>query len=176
MSNVGETQANDEDMKRGSFRAASRQNKRKKTRPSKSEPLVPIGTSIQQKFRLIEVIGAGGYGQILKAYWKDEKIHVAVKIMPKRIEPQRMILEQRILYAVQNKPNFPYLFASGSVGDQYMFLVMELLGKSLSDLRKKCEGKRFEPPTAIRVSLQVLEALRIFHEIGYVHRWVIVYN
>lgn len=82
-----------------------------------------------------------------------------------------MILEQQILHDLQNKKNFPYLFASGNIDESYMFICMELLGKSLSDLRKKSDMRRFSPPTAIRVGMQGLEALMTLHDIGYIHRF-----
>lgn len=59
----------------GSYRRRS-----KRGRPSKHEPMVPYGTTLHKKYRLTEIIGAGGYGQIFKAFWNEKKIHVAVKV------------------------------------------------------------------------------------------------
>uniref|UniRef100_W6NGA1 Serine threonine protein kinase-related domain containing protein n=1 Tax=Haemonchus contortus TaxID=6289 RepID=W6NGA1_HAECO len=78
-------------------------------RPSKTVPMIPFGTLIQGKYELQKVLGAGGYGQIFKAFDSNKNLHVAVKIMQKRHEPQRMILEQQILYALKGKPEFPQL-------------------------------------------------------------------
>uniref|UniRef100_A0A0K0DE73 non-specific serine/threonine protein kinase n=1 Tax=Angiostrongylus cantonensis TaxID=6313 RepID=A0A0K0DE73_ANGCA len=89
--------------------------------------------------------------------------------MQKRHEPQRMILEQQILYSLKGKPEFPKLLGSGTFED-YMFIVMELLGKSLSDLRKKNEGRRFDSITALRVGLMMTDSLKVLHDMGYIHR------
>ncbi|PIO69586.1 hypothetical protein TELCIR_08581, partial [Teladorsagia circumcincta] len=138
-------------------------------RPSKSIPMLPFGTLIQGKYELQQVLGAGGYGQIFKAYDSNKNLHVAIKIMQKKHEPQRMILEQQILFALKGHPEFPQLYGSGSF-DDYMFIVMELLGKSLSELRKKNEGKKFDAITALRVGLLMTETLRVLHDMGYLHR------
>ncbi|VDO44610.1 unnamed protein product [Haemonchus placei] len=37
-------------------------------RPSKTVPMIPFGTLIQGKYELQKVLGAGGYGQIFKAF------------------------------------------------------------------------------------------------------------
>lgn len=47
---------------------------------------------------------------------------------------------------------------------------MELLGKSLSDLRKHQQGWKFEPNTVIAVGIQALEAVKNLHQAGFVHR------
>ncbi|KAK6018535.1 hypothetical protein OSTOST_15874, partial [Ostertagia ostertagi] len=138
-------------------------------RPSKSIPMLPFGTVIQGKYELQQVLGAGGYGQIFKAYDSNKNLHVAIKIMQKKHEPQRMILEQQILFALKGKPEFPQLYGSGSF-DDYMFIVMELLGKSLSELRKKNEGKKFDAITALRVGLLMTDTLKVLHDMGYLHR------
>ncbi|RCN43843.1 hypothetical protein ANCCAN_10171 [Ancylostoma caninum] len=125
----------------------------------------------QGKYELQSVLGAGGYGQIFKAFDPNKNLHVAVKIMQKRHEPQRMILEQQILYQLKGRPEFPQLYGSGTFED-YMFIVMELLGKSLSEMRKKNEGKRFDAVTALRVGLMITDSLKVLHEMGFLHRYV----
>ncbi|KJH50100.1 hypothetical protein DICVIV_03737 [Dictyocaulus viviparus] len=57
-----------------------------------------------------------------------------------------------------------------------MFIVMELLGKSLSELRKKNEGKRFDSITALRVGYMMTDSLKILHDMGYLHRQVEIQN
>nr|CDJ84024.1 Serine threonine protein kinase-related domain containing protein [Haemonchus contortus] len=47
---------------------------------------------------------------------------------------------------------------------------MELLGKSLSELRKRSEGKRFDATTALRVGLSMTDTLKVLHDMGYLHR------
>uniref|UniRef100_A0A1I7XUX0 non-specific serine/threonine protein kinase n=1 Tax=Heterorhabditis bacteriophora TaxID=37862 RepID=A0A1I7XUX0_HETBA len=100
---------------------------------------------------------------------KNRDLYVAVKVMMRKYEPQRMVLEQQILFTLKGKPSFPQLLGSGNY-DVFMFIVMELLGKSLSELRKKNTNKKFDPHTAIRVGMQITNSLKILHELGYIHR------
>ncbi|VDL75179.1 unnamed protein product [Nippostrongylus brasiliensis] len=132
--------------------------------PEPPQRVTPAG-----KYELKQVLGAGGYGQIFKAFDSNKNLYVAVKIMQKRSESQRMILEQHILFTLKGKPEFPQLYGSGSFED-YMYIVMELLGKSLSELRKKNDGKKFDAVTALRVGLLMTDSLRILHEMGFLHR------
>ncbi|PIO53111.1 hypothetical protein TELCIR_25569, partial [Teladorsagia circumcincta] len=88
---------------------SARKTRHRSRRPSKSIPMLPFGTLIQGKYELQQVLGAGGYGQIFKAYDSNKNLHVAVKIMQKKHEPQRMILEQQILFALKGHPEFPQL-------------------------------------------------------------------
>ena len=51
---------------------------------------------------------------------------------------------------------------------------MDLLGPSLSQLRKLRKNARFSSGTVLRIVLQVLNALKSLHDLGYIHRWVVV--
>lgn len=50
------------------------------------------------------------------------------------------------------------------------YLIMQLLGPSIMELKKKTAADRFSISTAIRVADQMTCALQCLHEIGYVHR------
>jgi serine/threonine protein kinase len=47
---------------------------------------------------------------------------------------------------------------------------MALVGKSLDKLIEAAPGRKFSPGTAIGISIQLLNALRAMHTIGYLHR------
>ena len=53
---------------------------------------------------------------------------------------------------------------------QLRFMVMELLGESISSFEKRQPGGRFSPADAVRMLLEMLECLKEFHELGFVHR------
>ena len=50
------------------------------------------------------------------------------------------------------------------------FLVMSLVGKSLEDLRRQVLCKNFSKSTAMKTSLQALEAISDLHSVGFLHR------
>jgi len=47
---------------------------------------------------------------------------------------------------------------------------MALVGKSLDKLIAERPSRRFSPGTAIGISIQMVNALRALHQIGYLHR------
>jgi serine/threonine protein kinase len=47
---------------------------------------------------------------------------------------------------------------------------MALVGKSLDKLIEQAPNRRFSPGTAIGLSIQMVNALRALHQIGYLHR------
>ncbi len=54
--------------------------------------------------------------------------------------------------------------------DDFNFLVMELLGKSVSDLRRKKNDHLFSYSTTALLSHQMLDAIEAVHNHGYLHR------
>lgn len=54
--------------------------------------------------------------------------------------------------------------------ETYFFLVMELVGKSLADLKAARPEKVFSIPTGLGASLQCLEACEDLHKQGFIHR------
>ncbi|VDD96945.1 unnamed protein product, partial [Enterobius vermicularis] len=54
--------------------------------------------------------------------------------------------------------------------DRFNYLVMSLQGKNLADLRRESPKQSFSVSTAIRLGLQILNAIHEIHSIGFLHR------
>ena len=54
--------------------------------------------------------------------------------------------------------------------DDFNYLVMELFGKSISDLRRKRPDHTFSVATTSLLAHQMLDAIESVHEHGYLHR------
>lgn len=52
----------------------------------------------------------------------------------------------------------------------YRYMVMQLLGRSLSELRKSATKACLSASTTVRVGIQCLEAIETLHKIGFLHR------
>jgi tau tubulin kinase len=54
--------------------------------------------------------------------------------------------------------------------NDYNYMVMELLGENISELRRKQPGTKFSILTTCKLGMQMLRALEAVHELGYLHR------
>lgn len=53
----------------------------------------------------------------------------------------------------------------------YSFLIMTLLGKELSELRRKYPDRKMPVGATLKIGLQAIEAIYDLHSVGFVHRW-----
>ncbi|TKR59604.1 hypothetical protein L596_029251 [Steinernema carpocapsae] len=111
----------------------------------------------------------GAYGQIYTAVDQADNKTVAIKVEPTGPDSGRMVLEQRVLKALRGTGHAPTLIGSGTYTG-FQFLIMEMLGRNLTDLRKRQPKKRFTTTTTIRVALQSIQAVYNLHNIGFIHR------
>jgi non-specific serine/threonine protein kinase len=121
-------------------------------------PLVP-GSQLGP-YQILGLLGAGGMGQVYKAFDPRLGRDIAIKVAAERFS-ERFEGEVRVV-ATLNHPNICTLH---DVGPNY--LVMELVeGETL---REWC--RRAQPvERSLEIARQVLEALRAAHRAGIVHR------
>lgn len=70
---------------------------------------------------------------------------------------------------MQNCPQIVRYVDDGKLGP-HRYIIMQLAGRNLSDLRKSCPQYHFTLCTSIRVSLQCLDAIEALHNAGMLHR------
>jgi len=137
--------------------------------------LLPINYVLRQDFRVVRFIGRGGFAQIYEAHDTAWNNNVAIKIA--RIDGsndnRRMILEVRALLALTNTDHSPEVLACGQY-DGFIYIVMDLLGASLRELRQIRITQRalrsFSILTTVKIGLQMIDALEAVHRVGFLHR------
>ncbi|KAI1719020.1 protein kinase domain-containing protein [Ditylenchus destructor] len=132
-------------------------------------PLLNIGELIRNRYKVEAMIGGGGFGQIFIAQDKERNEKVAIKIQPKDSDTRRMVLEHGVLLKLMGKPHIPKIRCSGSIRN-CSYIAMDLLGRNLSELRRKQRARKFSAGTVYRIAPQIVTGLRHMHEIGYLHR------
>lgn len=124
------------------------------------------------KYRLLDVLGRGGMGAVLKAESTSLKRTVALKVMATDLLKSEVALarfEREIQYAATlNHPNIVRAIDADRVGNQY-FLVMEYVdGRDLKEIFK--ENGRLPIEFACECIRQTALALQHAHKRGLVHR------
>lgn len=120
---------------------------------------------ILDKYKIIKKVGEGSFAEVYKAKNLHTRKNVAIKI--ERLS-RCYNIEAEVLTALRGKEGFPFFYEKFE-HEGYNYTVMELLGDTLHDLRKKANGK-FSLSTVVAIGLQLLERLRNLHNAGFIHR------
>ena len=139
-----------------------------------SQPKGLIGSMLQGRYRLLEVIDQGGMGQILRAIQEPMGREVAIKIMkaPQEQDAEKRFFREAALTSKLQHPNTVRIYDYGKEGagteDELIFIAMELLrGRSL---REEIREGPVEPLRCVRIYKQVCGALGEAHQQGIIHR------
>ncbi len=131
-----------------------------------------VGTVLEGRYRLTELLGSGGVGWVYRAEHLRLDTHVAVKML-KAPYAQHELLRPRFereakALAALRHPNIVSITDYSLAADGHPYLVMEQLeGRTLAELI--AEGP-VEEGRARRIVSQMLDALIYAHGRGFAHR------
>lgn len=127
-----------------------------------------------REWKAKKLLNKGGFGVIWLVKNKNTMTLAALKAEdddPKNggsaIKIETEVLKK--IHRKQLKPHFTELFHSVARRD-YHYMIITRLGKDLRDLRLKNKDGRFSEATNVRVGIQCLYALKLLHDVGYIHR------
>jgi len=132
-------------------------------------PLCTEGMVIRGRWRISQQIGMGAFGEIYVAQNVSTREPVAIKVEPANDKKQALRAEVAIMRKLQGCP-YVCQFISCGRQNNINFLVMELLGDNLSDLRKKQARGAFSMATVCRLGCEMIDALQAVHGMGVMHR------
>ncbi len=138
----------------------------------RTQAFTPItGGTVIDNYRILNRIGAGGMGEVYLAEDTELNRRVALKFLPPHLcqdEDCRIRFKREAQAAA--KLNHPNIITIHEVGEYKFrpFMVMEhIVGKPLRDLLKKQE---VTVEKAIKMTLDLCEALNKAHQEGVIHR------
>ncbi len=141
--------------------------------PDVGDPL--IGRVLNDKFRIVEGLGAGGMGRVYKAVQAPLERLVAIKVLnPQYSEgkdpgfQKRFFLEAAVTARLRH-PNTVTIIDYGKTDDGVLYIAMEYLeGQTLSQLLTQ----RGPLPwmRVLNIGAQVARSLREAHKVGLIHR------
>src|SRR5262245_58541991 len=124
-------------------------------------------------YRIVEMIGTGGMGDVYKAVRDDDQYHaeVAIKIMRADVcnpaSAQRFRVERQILAALDHR-NIARLLDGGATSNGLPYVVMELVTGEPIDAY--CEARKLGTRARVQLFLQVCAAVAYAHQRLVVHR------
>ena len=123
------------------------------------------------RYRLLELLGRGGMGEVWRAYDTETTRIVAVKVLPEHLAgdeqfKQRFRREARIAAAL-SEPHIVPIHHFGEI-DGRLYVDMRLIEGR--DLQSLLAHGPLEPGAAVIIVEQVAAALKAAHKAGLVHR------
>ena len=132
---------------------------------SRSNRIVLTNNTRIGNYKIIDLLGQGGYGDV----YKVENI-INGKIFALKTEylnAQKKALEKEINFLKQlDSPYFPHIYAEGTDGNVF-YCVMDLFGKSIANCKKL---NKIDPPILMTMGIEMIKAIQAFHEAGFIHR------
>ncbi len=131
-----------------------------------------IGRTVHKRFAIVKSIGKGSYGSVYQCKNMESGSKYAVKIesLPHGRRPKLLGVELDVYKTLGNSsPVIPQIVASGHIRTNVSYLVMELMGPSLSSLRHSAPEERFTLESTLRLGLYMIKAINAIHKAGYVH-------
>ncbi|CAL1270806.1 unnamed protein product [Larinioides sclopetarius] len=136
------------------------------------ESMLQTGHVVKDKWQVVSKIGQGAFGEVYKCKDFTSNRQVALKLVSKeRVTSASHLLklEVTVLKELQGKHYFPKFVGFGKT-ERFDYLVMELLGPSLSELKKHQPDRKFSLSTTLRLGHMMLKCIHSIHKAGYLHR------
>ncbi len=124
------------------------------------------------RYRLIELLGRGGMGEVWRAYDTEANNRtVAIKLLPAQLATDssfvRRFRREAEAAAQLNNPHIIPIHNYGEI-DGRLYVDMRLVDGR--DLQQVLNAGPLEPARAVRIIEQVAKALQAAHKVGLIHR------
>ncbi len=142
------------------------------------ESRLSMGTEINGRYRVDQLVGQGGFGAVYKATHMATDQEMAIKVLGVSLDDDDSDLIQRFFAEAQitaglKHPNTIRVFDFGQTEGGALYIAMELLtGCDLNQLLKdrRTEDRAMTEAETISVASQTLRSLAEAHMAGLVHR------
>jgi eukaryotic-like serine/threonine-protein kinase len=136
----------------------------------------PIPESLG-RYRLVSLLGEGGMGKVYRAWDAALERHLAIKILPAEVvsDPTRVarFMQEARAASALNHPNVVVIHDIGEERSPSGFGAIHYIAMEMIDgrtLREVLHAETLETRKALRIVLQVAEALTAAHAAGIIHR------
>ena len=130
-----------------------------------SSPASTVSPLIRGRYEVLEIVGRGGQGTVLRALDVVHQRQVALKVkaLPRNEDRKAALEEARVLFAVRPHPNLALLREDFVLGDRY-YLVMDWIeGKNLRQVLSDEGSPGLSPQQVLDYVRQAGEAVDHLH-------------
>ncbi|XP_077418598.1 tau-tubulin kinase 2 isoform X2 [Vanacampus margaritifer] len=131
--------------------------------------ILSVLSLVKERWKVAKKIGGGGFGEIYEALDLLTRVSVALKVESAQQPKQVLKMEVAVLKKLQGKDHVCRFVGCGR-NDRFNYVVMELQGRNLADLRRSMSRGTFSISTTLRLGRQILEAIESIHSVGFLHR------
>ncbi|XP_071270114.1 tau-tubulin kinase 2-like isoform X1 [Salvelinus alpinus] len=131
--------------------------------------ILSVTDLVRERWRVLKKIGGGGFGEIYEVLDQLSQVNVALKVESAQQPKQVLKMEVAVLKKLQGKDHVCRFVGCGR-NDRFNYVVMELQGRNLADLRRTMSRGTFTVSTTLRLGRQMLEAIESIHSVGFLHR------
>ncbi|XP_028828147.1 tau-tubulin kinase 2 isoform X1 [Denticeps clupeoides] len=131
--------------------------------------ILSVAVLVKERWKVLKKIGGGGFGEIYEALDLLTRSSVALKVESAQQPKQVLKMEVAVLKKLQGKDHVCRFVGCGR-NDRFNYVVMELQGRNLADLRRSMNRGTFTVSTTLRLGHQILEAIESIHSVGFLHR------
>ncbi|XP_038824051.1 tau-tubulin kinase 2b isoform X2 [Salvelinus namaycush] len=131
--------------------------------------ILSVTDLVRERWRVVKKIGGGGFGEIYEVLDQLSQVNVALKVESAQQPKQVLKMEVAVLKKLQGKDHVCRFVGCGR-NDRFNYVVMELQGRNLADLRRTMSRGTFTISTTLRLGRQMLEAIESIHSVGFLHR------
>ncbi|MEE6492633.1 hypothetical protein FKM82_016617 [Ascaphus truei] len=131
--------------------------------------ILSVGILVKERWKVLRKIGGGGFGEIYDALDLLTRENVALKVESAQQPKQVLKMEVAVLKKLQGKDHVCRFIGCGR-NDRFNYVVMQLQGRNLADLRRSQSRGTFSMSTMLRLGRQILESIESIHSVGFLHR------
>ncbi|XP_036449298.1 tau-tubulin kinase 1 [Colossoma macropomum] len=131
--------------------------------------ILPPSCMVKERWKVLKKIGGGGFGEIYEALDMLTRENVALKVESAQQPKQVLKMEVAVLKKLQGK-NHVCKFIGCGRNEKFNYVVMQLQGRNLADLRRSQPRGTFSMSTTLRLGKQILESIEAIHSVGFLHR------
>ena len=139
------------------------------TQTTAAEDLLQPGHIVKERWKVTKKIGGGGFGEIYEGIDLVTKEQVALKLESAKQPKQVLKMEVAVLKKLQGREHVCRFIGCGR-NDRFNYVVMQLQGKNLAELRRAQPRGAFSLSTTLRLGYQILKGIEAIHDVGFLHR------